>query len=452
MWLFCFYTPPRGINIIQHLCPILEKDFMDTSKFKNIVGEVQDGQPATIRFFGRINEQSAKQFNEEFDYLEGVVRPSLIRVLINSEGGSVLHGMSAYATIQNSSIPTECINEGMAASMGSVLWAAGDRSLMRDYSILMIHNPFILSADDVKSGDMVLAFTKQIRMIYRKRFGLPESHVESIMTGAAGKDGTYFDAAGAIQAGIISPDNVLHTSKQLCEKVRNELSGLNDNTAIQDMMVRISAEAGGSEVENKPSEIILPILNQTLKHNERMSEPKTISAEYSAVVASLGLKDNYEVKDVMSRISELLSIEAKLKEAERDLTDSKTVIVGKEAAVKNLQINVNELTASLKVYQDKEALETKTRNQTMVDQAEAAGKIDKADVPKWIEMAESNFSLTENILASIPAREKITTQIASDPSNVKAAADAAKTTEQKLAEEVSAVVGEKFEFKKIGKS
>ena len=115
---------------------------METTHFKHIVGEVRTGAPATLRFYGKITEATAARFNEEFDYAESC-SPSLIRVLINSEGGSVLHGMSVYSTIRNSRIPTECVNEGMAASMGSVLWAAGARSLMRDYAILMIHNPFL---------------------------------------------------------------------------------------------------------------------------------------------------------------------------------------------------------------------------------------------------------------------------------------------------------------------
>lgn len=114
---------------------------MNTEKFKNIVGEAKCGEVATIRFFGKVAGESTAQFNAEFDFLESVIRPKLIRVLINSEGGSVLYGMSTYSTIQNSTIDTECIIEGMAASMGSIIWAAGKRSLMRDYAILMIHNP-----------------------------------------------------------------------------------------------------------------------------------------------------------------------------------------------------------------------------------------------------------------------------------------------------------------------
>ena len=126
---------------------------MDISQLKLIVGEAKEGEVATIRLFGRISEEVTSQFNAEFDFLESCVCPKLIRVLINSEGGSVLYGMSTYSTIQNSSVPTECIIEGMAASMGSVIWAAGTKSLMRDYSILMIHNPFQQAERTIRAGE-----------------------------------------------------------------------------------------------------------------------------------------------------------------------------------------------------------------------------------------------------------------------------------------------------------
>lgn len=423
---------------------------METTQFKHIAGEVRSGQVATLRFYGKITEAAAARFNEEFDYAESC-SPLLIRVLINSEGGSVLHGMSVYSTIRNSRIPTECINEGMAASMGSVLWAAGDRSLMRDYSILMIHNPFLPSSAEGEPSDMVLAFTKQIKTIYRKRFGLTEAHIESIMTGEAGKDGTFFDCEGAVRSGIISSDNVLVTSKQLCDRVRGELSALIDVTEIQSMMSRISAEAMSFHAENKPSRDTSANLSQTTtKTDNTMSEVSKTSPEYSAVAATLGMKDNFQPKDVMARISELISIETRFKEKEKALSDAQTVIAGKDAAIQNLQTNVNEATASLKVYQDKEAQEKKARNEKMVNTARIEGKIDDADTAKWLEMAEANPELTASILASIPAREKISQEIASDPANIQAAAEGAKTAEDKMAERVKSVVGEKFEFKKIG--
>lgn len=421
---------------------------MDTNTFPHIVGEPRPGEPAAIRFYGKITERSAARFNAGFDYVESM-KPSLIRIHINCEGGSVLHGMSSYATIQNSGIPTECINEGMAASMGSVLWAAGDRSLMRDYSILMIHNPFLPSGEDSGENETVLAFTKQIKTIYRKRFGLSESHIEAIMKGEAGKDGTFFDAESAVKSGIIPVDNVLHTSRQLRDKVRIELSALENAADIRTMMCRVSAEAGIPYTECKPFASTGTTFNQTISNDNQMSDETKTSVEYSAVAATLGMKDGFQPKDVMARISELLSAEGKFKEKEKELSDARTVLAGKDAAIQNLQNNVSDLTASLKAYRDREIQEKKTRIEAMVNTAKEEGKIDDPDVPKWLEMADANPGLTESILAAIPAREKISQEIAGDPAKVKAASDAAKSAEEKIADRVSSVVGENFEFKKI---
>lgn len=428
---------------------------MNTDNFKNIIGEAKSGEVATIRFFGRVTEESTAQFNAEFDYLENIVRPKLIRVLINSEGGSVLYGMSTYSTIQNSAIETECIIEGMAASMGSILWAAGNRSLMRDYAILMIHNPFQPSDDEElkEPSDLVKAFTKQIETIYRKRFGLKADHVRAIMNGEADKDGTFFDAISAVKAGIIPAENVLHTSKQICDKVKNELQGIEDISKIQSMMAEIN-DSIANDSQIKPLESQSTILKQNIiKHNKnnQMSTETNNSAEYAAVAATLGLKENYEMKDVMARINDLVTIEAKLKDTEKSLTDAKTVIAGNEATITNLQKDLATTKASLSTYLKKEEDEKTAKIETMVEAAIEARKIAREAKGSWVEMASNNLELAEKTLASIPEREQISKEIASDPENVQAAADATKTAEQKMAEQVSQVVGENFEFKSLKK-
>lgn len=411
---------------------------MNINDLQLVTGEARPGEAASIRFFGKVTAQSTARFNEEFEYLETVVRPSLIRVLINSEGGSVLHGMTTYATIQNSTIDTECVIEGMAASMGSVLWAAGKRSLMRDYSILMIHNPFLPLAEEGEASELVKAFTRQIETIYRKRFSLTAEQVQSIMAGETGKNGTYFDASLAVSAGIIPEKNILHTSPQLCEKVKNSISGLEDAGDIQNVMSKITAEAG-----NHPTPA-----QQNINLNT-MNEERTIPFELGAVAASLGIKDKFEVTDVMSRISALMNVEASLTEANRKLTDAQTVIAGKDASIGNLQKDLAETVAKLSVFEKKEADEKKARIDKLVEDAVTAGKIEKENKEQWVEMAGSNYELAEKTLASIPAREKITHEIATDPDNVQAAKTAARTAEEKMAEKVNAVVGESFEFKKM---
>jgi ATP-dependent protease ClpP protease subunit/uncharacterized membrane protein YebE (DUF533 family) len=425
---------------------------MDTENFQHIIGTARSGETANIRFSGRITEESALQFCNEFDYLECCVRPSLIRVLINSEGGSVLHGMTVYSVIQNATVPTECIIEGMAASMASILWAAGGKSLMRDYSILMIHNPFLPAENGEKASDLVEAFTRQITTIYRKRFGLKKEHVEAIMNGEAGKDGTFFDAKAAVKAGIIPQENVVHTSKQLCDKVKNEISGLVDISEIQAVFTRISAEAKNFDEKNKPFSPSGANLFQKPHNHRKMNEEKNIF-EYAAVAASLGLKDGYQVKDVMARISALIAVEARLTETAKALSDAQTVIAGKDATIQNLQKDNGELSVSLKVYQDREEEEKKAKIKALVEAAISDGRIDKTAETQWIQMAEANFALVENTLNTIPVPDKISKEIATDPENVQAAAtaaqEAAKTAGEKMSEQVKAVVGETFQFKKL---
>lgn len=413
---------------------------MTNSSLQCIVGEARQGAVATIRFFGRITLESTARFNQEFDYLENTVRPSRIRVLINSEGGSVLYGMSTYATIQNSTVYTECIIEGMAASMASILWAAGRRSLMRDYGILMIHNPMLPGDEAEEPSDMVRAFTRQIETIYRKRFGLKSEHVRAIMKGEAGKDGTYFDAMAAVKAGIIPSEHVLHTSKQLVEQVRSDMTGITDVSAIQELMSRVAAE-------NKHFLVADTTLIQT--NQSRMSEEKTLSAEFGAVVASLGMNDCTGVKDVMARITELMGVEARLRQAQQSLADAQTVLAGKETAIQNLQKDMAGVTERLQKYEKQEADLKAAAIENFLHKAADEGKIEAVTIPSWVEMAQTNFALVQSTIDSIPAREKISQQIAADPANVQAAAEATRDVEKRMAEEVAAVVGKDFTFGKL---
>lgn len=412
---------------------------MSTEELQYVVGEAKTGEPAVIRFFGRVTEETTSRFNDEFDFLENIIRPSCIRVLINSEGGSVLYGMSTYSTIANAKVDTECVIEGVAASMASIIWAAGKRSLMRDYAILMIHNPILPDNDGEEPSDMLLAFTRQIETIYRKRFGLNKEHVRAIMDGQAGKDGTYFDAQAAVKAGIIPSENIIRTSKQLCRKVHDEIAGLADTAAIQELMDRVSEG-------NKPFEDIFPTLTEI--ENYMANENKTQGFEYGAIAASLGMKDG-EVKDVMARISELAAMEPKYKEVQKALSDAQTVIAGKDAAIRNLQKDLSAATARLSTYEQKEKDERTSRIETLVENAIGEGKIDREAKAQWVEMAEANFELAEKTLGSIPAREIISKEIANDPANIQATAEASRTAEQMMAEKVAEVVGADFKFRKL---
>lgn len=240
---------------------------MEEKEFKYIVGQAHEGRPAIIRFYGPVTSESTAQFNNEFLWLQDCIRPSKILVLVNSEGGSVIAGMSTFSVIQSCPIETHCVIEGIAASMGSVIWAAGSKLFMHDYSILMIHNPFVDTLENIQdesTKNMLAAFRGQLETIYHKRLGLKKSDVRKIMDGEGNADGTYLSAKEAVSAGILPAKNIIHTSEQVRADLQNKLEGINNLTAIRDIMASITDDV----VENKLIENTLAILEQNKQNNQ----------------------------------------------------------------------------------------------------------------------------------------------------------------------------------------
>lgn len=438
---------------------------MDTTKFKYVVGEAKVNEVCDIRFFDSVNEYSANTFNSEFLWIESYIKPSKIRILINSEGGSVLYGMSMFSVIRNSSIPTECINEGLAASMGSIIWAAGDKSLMRDYAILMVHNPFNTASDEkdktnaeIEEPDYVKAFRQQIEMIYMKRWGFSKTKVKTIMSGGEDSDGTFFTAEDAVKAGIIPAENIIKTSKQKIEKVKNAIEGITDNQILQNTITSICGELSLDNALNKGNKPLDDSISNLNKNNQEptnvenktstnnMEENKTIDFNFGAVVASLGFKEKTEVPQVMARITELVGVENKLKEANQAIDSLKIEKAGEITKNQNLTKELENVKAELKTYKDAEKEAMNQKIASMVQDAITAGKIEDSAKQNWMDMAMKNFDLAKATLDSIPARDKISTEIENDKDNVEKVKDSVHTVEAKIAEQVEAVVGKDFTF------
>ena len=292
---------------------------MDTKELKYVVGKVKEGEPAIIRFFTSVDEYSVRCFNDEFLWLQDCVKPSKIVVMINSEGGSVLYGMSTFSIIRSCPIEVDCVIEGLAASMASVIWAAGDNLYMHDYSLLMIHNPFNSSSEieDSSVKQTVEAFRSQLETIYIKRFGLAKEKVEEIMNGQGDADGTFFSAKEAVKAGFLPLENVIKTSKKVRDKVKNEIVGVDSAIDIRNIMSTISAEVD----ENKLIEAICAIHNQKdnfLNQEEKMENNKENS--FDAISAQLGLAKDTQAAAIEARIAELIKAEIALKDVQSELS------------------------------------------------------------------------------------------------------------------------------------
>lgn len=420
---------------------------MDVNNLKYVVGKAETNQPAIIRFFGSVDSFSTDCFNEEFLWLQDYVKPSKIVVLINSDGGSVMYGMSTFSIIQSCPIEVDCIIEGIAASMGSVIWAAGDHLYMHDYSILMIHNPFVYDNDneDANIKNMVNAFRKQIETIYVKRFGLSKDKVRAIMDGEGDADGTYLSAKEAVNAGILPDTNIIKTSKQVVEKVKSQIEGVKSVASICDIMNSALKEVD----ENKLLSEVVSIrtqnnqnFNPVVTGQEQNTMKENENVQFNAVTAQLGLEAETSLQSVSARITQLVNAESELKNVKNELGELKIKFKGKETEVANLQKNLSDVEGQLKVYKDAEEDARNASIDAMVEDAIKAGKIDAGSKEDWVGMAKANLDMVKKTLDSIPGRDNIVDEIAKDPENKNDAEEAMKDVNAKLAEKVKAVVGD----------
>jgi ATP-dependent protease ClpP protease subunit len=405
---------------------------MDVENLKYVVGKAETDKPAIIRFFSSVDECSVQCFNDEFLWLQDYVKPSKIIVMINSEGGSVLYGMSTFSIIRSCPIEVDCVVEGIAASMASIIWAAGDNLFMHDYSLLMIHNPFNAKNidNDPSLKQTVEAFRSQLETIYTKRFGLSKEKVAAIMNGEGEADGTFFSASDAVKAGFLPAENVIKTSKKVRDKVKCEMEGIVDTASIRDIMSAVSAEVD----ENKLLEDISAIRNR--KDNSQIQDQNKMetneNVNFDAISAQLGLAKDTQAAAIEARIAELMKTEATLKETQSELTAVKIKLEGKEAELANVNSELSEVKDALKAYKDAEQAAREAEIASVIEDAIKAGKIEASAKDAWVTMANADFATVKATLASIQAREVITATIASDPANV--------ATVEKTLEDVDAQV------------
>ncbi|MDT8719488.1 ATP-dependent Clp protease proteolytic subunit [Clostridium sp. 19966] len=157
-----------------------------------------------------INDATASIIIAQIIFLESQDPDKDIIFYINSPGGSTTAGLAIYDTMQyvRCDVSTICI--GMAASMASVLLAAGAKG--KRYALpnseIMIHQPSISGglkgqATDIKIyADRILATKRKFIEIYNEKTGQPLDKLERDM-----ERDNFMSSEEAKDYGII--DNIL---------------------------------------------------------------------------------------------------------------------------------------------------------------------------------------------------------------------------------------------------
>lgn len=131
-----------------------------------------------------VNDVTASLVVAQLIYLEGQDPDKDIHLYINSPGGSISAGMAIYDTMNfiKCDVSTICI--GMAASMGSFLFAAGAKGkrLVLPNSEIMIHQPLGGTkgqASDIKiQADHILFIRNRMNRLLAEMTGQPIEVIE----------------------------------------------------------------------------------------------------------------------------------------------------------------------------------------------------------------------------------------------------------------------------------
>lgn len=150
-----------------------------------------------------VNAESCAAIIRGLLYLQRQDPEAPVTLYINSPGGEVQSGLALYDVMQAVSCPIRTVCLGMAASMGALLFIAGDEREILPHSRVMIHDPLIGegaggSALSVKArADDLMRIRDITAGVIARHSGMSLERVFELTA-----SDTYFEAKEAVEAGL----------------------------------------------------------------------------------------------------------------------------------------------------------------------------------------------------------------------------------------------------------
>ena len=141
-----------------------------------ILGNILDGWA-----WEELGEKDPVGFNKELNEVE----TANILVKINSYGGSVSAGLTIYNLLRNSGKNVTTQIEGFACSIASIIFLAGDKRIVNDSSLMMIHNAWSRCSgnykDMQKASEDLEKINVPLKNVYMSRSNLTLEQVTEFL-------------------------------------------------------------------------------------------------------------------------------------------------------------------------------------------------------------------------------------------------------------------------------
>ena len=178
---FMFDPRPTDVNLVPTVIEQTSRGERAFDIFSRLLKE------RLIFITGPIDDNTASLVSAQLLFLESENPKKDIAIYINSPGGYVTAGLAIYDTMQYIRCPISTVCIGQAASMGSLLLAAGDKGnrIALPNSRVMVHQPSGgyrgVAKDIERHADEIIDLKKRLNNIYVKHTGQKLAAVEKAM-------------------------------------------------------------------------------------------------------------------------------------------------------------------------------------------------------------------------------------------------------------------------------
>ena len=164
-----------------------------------------------IYFYANVNRESVVELNKKVGEIESKsltlgnnldISPPLIKILINSGGGSITAGISSMDTILRCKVPVETYVDGFCASAATFISVVGKKRYMSRNSYMLIHQlssslwgKYSEIEDEKKNLDLMM---ETIKNVYKEYTKVPMKKIDEIL-----KHDLLWDAKTCLKFGLV---------------------------------------------------------------------------------------------------------------------------------------------------------------------------------------------------------------------------------------------------------
>lgn len=173
---------------------------------------------------------------------------------INSAGGDVFAGMAIYNLLKRYDGGITVYIDGLAASIASVIAMAGDRIIMPENALMMIHNAWCMTAGNAadlrRMAEELDRVDGLICDVYAARTGKEPEDLAAMMA-----DETWFTASDALESGLIDE---VEQNKAIAARMSGDAVTIGDQVVQLDRFAHAEKLRDMAEAQPDPVDAIEP--------------------------------------------------------------------------------------------------------------------------------------------------------------------------------------------------